>query len=86
MKKFQQTFTVTGRLSFPIDMLRYDQCWPYSQEDASKIHAFTDGSMGRLAETSITLCRWTEARNGKPTADRWSSFGWKIDMKSIRTY
>ena len=31
-------FTVRGTWGFPLDMLRYDGCWPSSGEDVVAIH------------------------------------------------
>ena len=50
---------------FPLDMLRYNQCWPATQAGIESIMA-QDG-------TEIEI-------NGiiPPTVDRWSSFGWLV--------
>lgn len=68
-------FTVEGRGTFPVDMLRYDTCWPRSQEDTAKLERVSrrqhlrDDRPVRIALSS----------NGRPpTAARWASFGWKV--------
>ena len=60
-------FTVQGRGNFPLDMLRYDSCWPADTASAM--------SIGRSdpADT-ITLLTWGVGI----TPDRWRSFGWTV--------
>jgi hypothetical protein len=58
-------YVVEGRGPFPVDMLRYDCAWPYSQESVNYFDA--DGK--RMVEV---------ASYREPNAERWSSFGWRI--------
>lgn len=61
-------FVVEGRGEFPLDMLRYDRCWPASIDDTLRIprdHLAIDRQIG-LAGLKV------------PTAARWASFGWKV--------
>lgn len=63
-------FTVTGIGTFPVDMLRYDTCWPHRPDDAEQIAAsFRD----RRRRHTVNL-----AGHAKPTALRWLSFGWRV--------
>lgn len=62
-------FTVHGAGKFPLDMLRYDECWPLTGEDAAAI------ASGDRHHRSITLV--TENRSG-PTQGRWGSFSWPV--------
>lgn len=63
-------FTVEGCGPFPIDMLRYDSCWPKSERyDSSNIAGAHD--RGRRRVVLIT------ADDAAPTPDRWESFGWR---------
>lgn len=57
---------------FPVDMLRYDECWPASQDDAYEIAA------SQMSEND-DMGYWTVAiASRKPlTLDRWKSFGCK---------
>ena len=75
-------FTVEGRGEFPLDMLRYDQCWPRGPEDAAKMEAsyaselldvVKDHGLGRRTIDLATIIR-----PGYPTVDRWASFGWVV--------
>lgn len=58
-------FTVVGDGEFPIDMLRYDKCWPNSSHDTSLVN--------RQGERRIE-CRGLTG----PTPARWTSFGWTV--------
>ncbi len=65
-------FVVKGFGRFPIDMLRYDECFPRTSEDGIKIeHAVT----GELRKWEISMC---SNRRCTPTVDRWSSFLTKV--------
>ena len=70
-KQTPLTFTVSGKGTFPLDMLRYDQCWPKTPKDADEIK--TEGEAHRTART-ITLQTWKD----EPTTSRWSSYGWEV--------
>ena len=75
------TFKVKGVFHFPLDMLRYDCCFPNTQEDTGKIQCSLD-TLGGIEET-VEL----EAYNEKlwyPTVERWKSFGWEVIEHSQR--
>lgn len=66
-------FTVEGRGSFPIDMLRYDSCWPAREgSDSFEIEA----SFRPRSGTGKRKVRLVGTR--EPTIGRWESFGWKV--------
>lgn len=68
MREFDyREFTVKGNGMFPIDMLRYDNCWPATSEDAAKL-------AGR-GPREVTL--GTRNRTA-PTVGRWPSFMWRV--------
>lgn len=79
MRKFKylQRIRVKGDFGFPIDMLRYDGYCPDKEEDSGKITRSFDP---RVEQEEITLWKYVENKTGigGPTAERWSSFGWKI--------
>lgn len=72
------TFQVTGRGTFPLDMLRYDCCWPYESGDVSRIE-YERGKDDPQEVRRVTLSTY-----GTPTEARWSSFGWSVDLSSVR--
>lgn len=71
-----QTATFHSRLSFPLDMLRYDECHPKTDFDADKITL--------RGEREITVARIAEKRCAW-TLDRWASFGWRLVEASSDT-
>jgi len=71
----------TGQQPFPIDMLRYDSCYPSSQEDAAEItHDLVPPPI--CGPDGITITLETTARNS-PTPARWESFGWTVQDSLI---
>lgn len=66
-------FAVRGKLAFPLDMLRYDACYPATQEAITEIHDsfFRHDTKERVVELTSQL--------GAPTGARWSSFGWRVE-------
>jgi hypothetical protein len=73
-------FIVEGTFDFPIDMLRFDRCWPKHESDDS---ASIAGSLSRIGRNfnkrAIKLVGLNE-----PTVGRWSSFGWTVTDHQVR--
>jgi hypothetical protein len=63
-------FTVRGKWIFPVDMLRYDQCWPKTTEDAVDMN-HKDCGFVELRDIQMVS-------HSEPTRDRWLSFGWDV--------
>lgn len=63
-------FQVTGTGAFPVDMLRYDLCWPATGSDSTDIQSshLPSRTVHRIDLKGLKL----------PTAARWASFGWKV--------
>lgn len=76
MKRY--TFTFKGHGPFPLDMLRYDSCWPKAGSDVKQIEWSLDWTEQRK-ERFVTL----EADN-EPTIERWKSFGWRLVQSEAR--
>ena len=84
MKIFVQTFAVIGKGSFPIDMLRYDHCFPDSESDAAVIEAsFRPRDAG--VERRVILRRHVERSGDFPTYMRWASFGWALPVEEAHS-
>lgn len=66
-------YYVTGGGQFPLDMLRYDRCWPAGGEDAAKLDW-----TGQPGFRSVKMQSHRE-----PTIDRWSSFQWSVGEKAV---
>ena len=64
-----KVFTVEGRGTFPLDMLRHDNCWPYSGDDVCKIG---DDVKERRSIRLVT------GSDYYPTVGRWNSFMWSV--------
>jgi len=54
-------------------MLRYDQCFPKSQEDVYAMHPNYTERIDTTTGRKVTLLSWNT-----PTPKRWESFGWRI--------
>lgn len=64
---------VQGKGIFPIDMLRYDACFPDSEADSITIMAAETGAVA--GSQRVTL---RKVGNQPWTPERWLSFGWSI--------
>jgi hypothetical protein len=81
------SFTAIGGTHFPLDMLRYDSCWPadtdsalscaLTQRDAGTVEQFL-----KVREIHLFAFKQTTKDFAKPTIGRWNSFGWGV--KDIR--
>jgi len=69
--KEPRKFLVQGRTPFPMDMLRYDSCYPQTTEDAAKI---ARSIKNRPERREIALA----THSPSVTNGRWSSHGWRI--------
>ncbi len=69
-------FKVTGKGTFPADMLRYDACYPKGPEDVDALYAHTGHEQDPLTIELVhrAATKW-DAEHGVTPA-RWSSFGW----------
>ncbi len=61
--------TVEGRGRFPLDMLRYDSCWPYTSVDSAR--------MDPDIREKRKIVLLTDAEHA-PTHRRWDSFTWRV--------
>lgn len=69
---YRVEFHVNGRGIFPLDMLRYDCCFPANGQSA-----FAIGENGSELRT-VTLVRFAGTKSWEPTNGRWASFGWGV--------
>jgi len=60
--------------AFPLDMLRYDRCWPVDQKSVEEISFACSGEYD-LVYTEHTA---TLASLQRPTVGRWKSFGVEV--------
>lgn len=72
-KMYKFRTVVEGNGQFPLDMLRYDMCWPRTEADSAKCQPDWTPELRRVeVESFHDYAQW------HPTEGRWSSFGWKI--------
>lgn len=77
-------FTVTGTGAFPVDMLRYDGCYPATTEDALSLVMDRADPKYREPRTIRLRSRGEGRKGSEPTTGRWSSFMWRVS--DVRTY
>ena len=65
---------------FPLDMLRYDGCWPASSEDVAKIALTLNGVGVGFDEVLAIRVKKYGARRGAEawTKERWASFSVRL--------
>lgn len=81
-KKIDIKFTVEGRGEFPLDMLRYDRCFPRTGDDAEMLRTPAEHLSSPRCVTLIALAR--DMRYWEPSRGRWASFGWYVlDVEPI---
>lgn len=73
-----KTFTVRGKMPFPLDMLRYDSCFPYSQGDVTAIADSLDRVRDEDNKPLVFEVTLIQSLAQEPTAERWESFMWKV--------
>jgi len=66
---------------FPVDMCRYDRCYPHSDLDAKNIGrmVYQDGGSLRPIAKPVRLLQYGENSRPSWNHDRWLSFGWEIE-------
>ncbi len=62
---------------FPLDMLRYDGCWPESEKDAGLIRDTMEPGGTKITPLMVKV-RARKSIHWEPTAARWESFGWRV--------
>jgi hypothetical protein len=84
MATYRVTAIVTGKGSFPIDMLRYDRCMPDTERDARTVEdtlipgSVRDPETGKRATWVVNVCKIVNSRQEASrawTVARWASFG-----------
>jgi hypothetical protein len=68
-----QKAIIKGRGEFPVDMLRYDRCAPYTEQGAYELRDTIAKGDGHQWE--LTVVRYVTTKTAKWSIDRWQSFG-----------
>lgn len=72
-------YYVSGSGAFPLDMLRYDACWPATGEDAASMGiTMRDDPEAYRKVRSIRILSHSE-----PTLARWASFTWSVGLDKL---
>lgn len=68
-------YAVYGTGRFPMDMLRYDQCWPATESDSYLVQQeATSAPDDYLTRPRVVRINGISA----PTVARWKSHGWRV--------
>lgn len=83
---YTHTVRVVGNVGvrFPIDMLRYDNCYPRTAHDAELIQTAGDVH-NRKGFMVVWLSKTSTDREPRWTEGRWQSFGWRVHRESMCT-
>lgn len=76
-----KTLVVSGIVQFPWDMLRYDQAWPFSQEDSAKLTRIVENG-GRVPKNMRPCKIRLLSVATELTPERWNSFLWSMKETS----
>lgn len=77
--------TVAGRVAFPIDMLRYDRCFPATEQDSVQIGHSLDRRLQASDGVYPAPLRSVRVISERLlTSARWESFGWLVDNIATR--
>jgi hypothetical protein len=90
---YTTTFRVRGSMPFPLDMLRYDGCYPATPDAVTNItrksasHWVGDNVTAEeiREQVEVELVMRHEGRHPQVTLARWSSFSWNVVPNSIQT-
>lgn len=69
---YYHEFEVEGQGRFPIDMLRYDRCFPVTEADSRKIYDTKSRQYNKILLGAFAHRGWM------PTSFRWKQFGWLV--------
>lgn len=84
------TFKAVGSGYFPLDMLRYCQCWPANQEDVWAIQVVAGRDCDVLRDERTVhlrlITRLASMADERLYRKRWRSFGWKVELTSKQKF
>jgi len=83
---YQHTFTVSWVGRFPLDMLRYDGCYPLTIEAAASVEYSVDQELRSRVSRSGTFASVRDTATWTPTFDRWRSFGAIVSNHATRKF
>lgn len=83
MSQYVHTAKATGKGAFPIDMFRYDGCYPHHETDSGKVTSHYSDPQSAAMRT-VEIMAITDRKIAPFTEARWASFGWKLTDVSSR--
>lgn len=81
MAKKKVEFTVEGSDNFPLDMLRYDACYPVGSESIDGMLFSANPRLRSIYAEDGRKFQVILRSEHEPTDGRWESFGWKVINK-----
>ena len=84
MAYYKHTADVFCSFEFPLDMLRYDRCYPYDPADAARIGATLQREHDRDLPIKVATIR--EGKQEPWTKERWRSFSCVIKHRDTRKW
>lgn len=72
-------FEVHGKYPFPIDMLRYDSCYPADPTAVGRMAEAIVGPAPDMPFRDRPIFNVRLLSHRAPTVDRWRSFGWFVE-------
>lgn len=78
--------TFVGTTPFPLDMLRYDTCFPWDSQDASRIATSVRGTRDTLPDGTpppIVVATYKPNASWEWTKGRWATFGWTLIRSNV---
>lgn len=79
MKSLTRRKLFCGKCPFPIDMLRYDGCYPATENDSHLIYeSISDFEAGKDYVFTVQVEKrvYPASEHGSFSVERWRSFGW----------
>lgn len=80
--RYRHIARISGSGEFPLDMLRYDRCYPYTETDSSIIHTSIQLDINaRVSDWTVLVMQYSELKDWQSawTFGRWKSFCCRVD-------
>ena len=83
-KSIRTYFRVRGNSGFPLDMLRYDACYPLCESDSARVFDSIYARDGVVREVELVHRSIDSEARFEPTHARWESFSWYVIEGSVK--
>lgn len=85
MPRYITVVEITGCGPFPMDMLRYDQCWPATADDAATIARSCYQPSDRY-EWMVRVKKHVPSKREAVTLERWTLGRWQSFACDVKQY